>query len=46
MLIVTCSIGISIYPDDAQERDTLVKYADRAMYNAKNIGKNNFKFYV
>ncbi len=45
-LIVTCSIGISIYPDDSQEKDTLVKYADRAMYNAKNIGKNNFKFYV
>ena len=45
-LLVTCSIGISIYPDDSQDKDTLVKYADRAMYNAKNIGKNNFKFYV
>ncbi len=45
-LFVTCSIGISIYPDDSDEGDTLVKYADRAMYNAKNIGKNNFKFYV
>ena len=45
-LVVTCSIGISIYPDDSQEQDTLIKYADRAMYNAKKIGKNNFKFYV
>ncbi|MEN4052578.1 MULTISPECIES: GGDEF domain-containing protein [Sulfurimonas] len=44
-LIVTCSIGISLYPDDAKHGQTLVKYADRAMYNAKNIGKNNFKFY-
>ena len=45
-LIVTCSIGISIYPNDSEDGETLVKYADRAMYNAKNIGKNNFKFYV
>jgi len=44
-LIVTCSIGISIYPTNAQDATTLIKYADRAMYNAKNLGKNNFKFY-
>jgi diguanylate cyclase (GGDEF)-like protein/PAS domain S-box-containing protein len=44
-LIVTCSIGISIYPDNAKDGPTLIKYADRAMYNAKNLGKNNFKFY-
>jgi len=45
-LLVTCSIGVSIYPDDSDNADTLVKYADRAMYNAKNVGKNNFKFYL
>ena len=45
-LIVTCSIGISIYPTDSRDGDTLIKYADRAMYNAKNVGKNNFKFYT
>jgi len=45
-LLVTCSIGVSIYPDDSDDADTLVKYADRAMYNAKNVGKNNFKFYL
>jgi diguanylate cyclase (GGDEF)-like protein/PAS domain S-box-containing protein len=44
-LTVTCSIGISLYPDDSQHGQTLVKYADRAMYNAKNVGKNTFKFY-
>jgi diguanylate cyclase (GGDEF)-like protein len=44
-LLVTCSVGVSIYPDDSQDADTLIKYADQAMYKAKNIGKNNFKFY-
>jgi len=44
-LTVTCSIGISIYPDDSEDAETLVKYADNAMYQAKNIGKNNFKFF-
>jgi len=44
-LIVTCSIGVSIYPTDSEDDETLIKYADRAMYNAKNSGKNNFKFY-
>jgi len=45
-LKLTCSIGISIYPNDSDDAETLVKYADRAMYQAKNIGKNNFKFYT
>jgi diguanylate cyclase (GGDEF)-like protein len=39
------SIGISIYPSDSIDLDTLVKKADTAMYKAKNSGKNNFKFY-
>jgi len=45
-LFVTCSIGISIYPDHSENNHTLIKYADRAMYKAKNIGKNTFKFYT
>jgi len=45
-LYVTCSIGISMYPADSDDSDTLIKYADRAMYNAKDNGKNNFKFYT
>ena len=44
-LHITCSIGISIYPDDSNEGETLLKYADNAMYCAKNLGKNNYVFY-
>ena len=44
-LTVTCSIGISIYPNDSDDAQTLIKLADNAMYKAKNMGKNNFIFY-
>ena len=39
------SIGISIYPDDADNCDTLIDLADKAMYAAKNSGRNKYKFY-
>ncbi|OGS75312.1 MAG: hypothetical protein A2Z94_03270 [Gallionellales bacterium GWA2_55_18] len=39
------SIGISIYPDDAQNIETLIKQADEAMYLVKQSGKNAFRFY-
>jgi len=39
------SIGVSIYPTDADSLDKLVKKADSAMYKAKKSGKNNFKFF-
>ena len=42
---VTGSIGISIYPDDGADSQTLLKYADIAMYRAKEQGRNNFQFY-
>ncbi|MDE3839028.1 GGDEF domain-containing protein [Bacillus methanolicus] len=42
---VTPSIGISIYPTDGKDEETLIKYADTAMYLAKERGKNNFQFY-
>mgnify|MGYP000636879595 CR=1 FL=1 len=39
------SIGISMYPQDASDTDTLLRCADLAMYHAKSEGKNNFQFY-
>ena len=42
---VTASIGISLYPTDAQDEQSLMKNADLAMYLAKEEGKNNFQFY-
>ncbi len=44
-LHVTSSIGISIFPDDDENMDTLFRYADIAMYHAKERGKNAFQFY-
>ncbi len=42
---VTASIGISIYPRDGEDEQTLMKKADMAMYFAKEEGKNTFQFY-
>jgi len=42
---VTASIGVSIFPNDGEEIDTIIKCADMAMYKAKQEGKNNFQFY-
>jgi len=42
---VTASIGISTYPQDGLDEQTLTKNADAAMYKAKEEGKNNFQFY-
>ena len=42
---VTASIGISLYPEDGEDEQLLMKHADIAMYYAKEEGKNNFQFY-
>lgn len=42
---ITVSIGISVFPVDGQDEQTLMKSADIAMYHAKDTGKNNFRFY-
>jgi len=44
-LFVTASIGVSIYPNDGEDAETLLRNADIAMYRAKELGKNNYQFY-
>jgi diguanylate cyclase (GGDEF)-like protein/PAS domain S-box-containing protein len=44
-LLVRCSIGISIFPDDGDDSETLVRNADTAMYCAKRNGRNNYSFF-
>jgi diguanylate cyclase (GGDEF)-like protein len=43
---VTATIGVSVYPEDGQDLAALVRNADRAMFRAKNQGRNNFEFYT
>jgi len=42
---LSASIGISIYPSDGEDADTLLKHADVAMYHAKQNGRNAFRFF-
>ncbi len=44
-LFSTCSIGISVYPNDGDDSNTLLKHADTAMYHAKENGRNRFHLY-
>ncbi len=43
---VSASIGITLYPDDADDEETLVKHADTAMYEAKAAGRRTYKFFT
>ena len=40
------SIGISVFPEDGEDAETMLKNADAAMYHAKNEGRHNFQFYT
>lgn len=44
-LFISCSIGVSVYPEDGKTTEELIKNADAAMYKAKELGRNNYKFY-
>ncbi len=43
---ISPSIGVSIFPDDAEEIESLMKNADSAMYHAKSKGRNNYQYYT
>ncbi len=43
---ITCSLGISIFPEHGADCETLIKNADAAMYCAKDRGRNNFQFFT
>jgi diguanylate cyclase (GGDEF)-like protein/PAS domain S-box-containing protein len=45
-LHVTASIGIACFPESATDADTLLKYADIAMYEAKRTGRNNYQLFA
>jgi len=45
-LHITSSIGVTIYPHDGEDSETLMKNADIAMYRAKEQGRNNYQYYT
>jgi diguanylate cyclase (GGDEF)-like protein/PAS domain S-box-containing protein len=44
-LHITTSIGVSVYPDDGRDAETLIKNADTAMYQAKESGRESYRFF-
>lgn len=44
-IYMTASLGISLYPSDGQNIETLMKQADLALYRSKELGRNNYQFY-
>jgi len=42
---ITCSIGVSLYPEDGENETVLIEHADSAMYRAKEHGRNNCQFF-
>jgi diguanylate cyclase (GGDEF)-like protein len=46
VVYITCSVGISLFPDDAADSEILLKNADTALYRAKDRGRNSFQFFT
>src|SRR5260370_6987075 len=45
-LHITTSIGVSVYPEDGLDAETLIKNADTAMYQAKENGRHSYQFFT
>ncbi|HSW49351.1 MAG TPA: EAL domain-containing protein [Bryobacteraceae bacterium] len=43
---ISATVGVSLYPDDGEDLDSLMRNADRAMYSAKSAGRNGFQCYT
>jgi diguanylate cyclase (GGDEF)-like protein/PAS domain S-box-containing protein len=46
MLYITASVGVTCYPEDGEDLETLTKNADQAMYAAKNAGRNGYSYFT
>ncbi len=46
LFFISASIGVTLYPDDSQSTEGLLIYADQAMYEAKKLGRNRYKFFT
>ncbi len=45
-VVMSASVGVSLFPEDAKDPDDLIRNADTAMYSAKRMGRNNYQFYT
>ena len=45
-LSVSASVGVAVYPDDSRDSEALLSFADAAMYEAKQAGRNTYRFYT
>ena len=45
-LHLNCSVGLSVFPDDSEDPEALLRHADAAMHHAKSLGKGQFQFYT
>ena len=45
-LALTCSVGVSLFPQDGEDPETLIRKADTALYQAKDLGRNNWQFFT